>query len=138
MKIGYPKVDPAELAKFLEGVVGVIEDCSSFESHCIYEKVVQYYGRDAYKQHGMGFMHTVGEVADRPICVALTYNYITGHKILFVEATSALVDHPMIREWLEKVLPVTAFEDSDPRKRLNITDANNWSNCLPREQVAAA
>jgi hypothetical protein len=138
MKIANPKADPARLAQFLEGVVGVIEDCSSFESSCIYQKVVEYWGRAAYKQYGMGIMHTVGEIGDMPVCIVLTYNFIKGHKILFVEATSQVVDHRMIREWLEKALPVTAFEDSDPRKRANITDTNNWSNCLPREQVDAA
>lgn len=136
--INPPKANKEELAKLLEGVVGVIEDCGSFEGSCIYEKVVQYWGKEAYKQHGMGIMHTVGEIGDMPVCIGLTFNHIKGHKILFVEATSQVVDHRMIREWLEKSLPVTAFEDCDPRKRLNITDTNNWSNCLPREQVVAA
>jgi hypothetical protein len=138
MKIANPKADPATLAKFLEGVVGVVEDCSSFEGSCIYEKVVKYWGKDAYKQHGMGIMHTVGEIGDMPVCIVLTYNHIKGHKILFVEATSAVVDHRMVRKFLEENLPVSAFEDNDPRKRLNITDTNNWSNCIPREPVNVA
>jgi hypothetical protein len=133
---GYPMIDDDELAEFLEGVVGVIEDSSSLATSYIFEKVVKYWGRDAYKQHGMGLMHTIGMVGDMPVCVSLTFNHIKGHKILFVEATSAVVDHRLVREWIEKIVPDSAFEDGDRNKRLNITDANNWSNAIPREPVS--
>jgi hypothetical protein len=136
--LGNPKVDDAELAKFLEGVVGVIEDSSSIATSYIYEKTVEYWGRDAYKQEGHGFMHTVGEVGDMPVCVSLTCNHIKGHKILFVEPTSAVVDHRMVREWIEQTMPDSAYEDGDRNKRLNISDANNWSNALPREKSVVA
>lgn len=132
-----PKVDDGTLAKFLEGVVGIIEDSSSIATSYIYEKVTENGGRDAYKQdrHG-GYMHTVGEIGDMPVCVSLTCNHIRGHKILFVEATSRVVDHQMIRDWIEQVAPDSAFEDGDRSKRLNISDANNWSNAIPyREQA---
>jgi hypothetical protein len=101
--LGNPKVDDAELTEFLAGTEGIIEDSSSLATSYIYEKVTERDGRDAYKQHGMGLMHTVGEVGDMPVCVSLTYNHIRGHKILFVEATSAVVDHRMVREWIEQV-----------------------------------
>jgi hypothetical protein len=136
--LGYPQVDDAALAKFLEGVVGIIEDTSSIATSYIYEKVTESDGRDAYRQEGFGFMHTVGEVADMPVCVSLTCNYIRGHKILFVEATSRVVDHQMVREWIEQVAPDSAFEDGDRGKRLNISDANNWPNAIPREKPVVA
>jgi hypothetical protein len=130
--LGNPEVDDAELTEFLAGTEGIIEDCSSFEGHCIYKEVVEHWGEDAYKQHGMGLMHTVGEVGDMPVCITLNFNHIKGHKILFVHATSAVVDHRMVRKWIEQVAPQSAY---DKHGRLNISDANNWSNAIPREMV---
>jgi hypothetical protein len=133
--LGNPKVDDAELTEFLAGTEGIIEDSSSLATSYIYEKVTERDGRDAYKQHGMGLMHTVGEVGDMPVCVSLTYNHIRGHKILFVEATSAVVDHRMVREWIEQVAPQSAYDEYG---RLNISDANNWPNAIPREKPVVA
>lgn len=129
---GNPEADPAELTKFLEGTVGIIEDCTSCESQYIYKEVTENWGRDAYEHNAFGLMHTVGMVGDMPVCVQLNSNRIKGHKILFVRATSAVVDHRMVRKWIEEVAPDTAFEDGDRSKRLNISDANNWSNAIPR------
>jgi hypothetical protein len=127
---GNPEVDREELDKFLEGVVGIVEDATSLGASYIYEKVTERDGRDAYKQGGYGLMHTVGEVGDMPVCVSLNCNHIRGHKILFVEATSRVVDHKMIRDWIEAVAPKTAY---DKHGRLNISDENNWPNAIPHE-----
>lgn len=127
-----PRADDEELHKFLEGCVGVIEDCSSYESMCLYKETVENHGKDAWVQHGSGYLQTVGMVAKMPVAISINYNHVQGHKILFYEATSAVVDHRMIREWLDKVMPVTAFRDNDPRKGLNISNAMNFSNVLPR------
>lgn len=127
-----PEVDREELDKFLEGVVGIIEDSTSLGQSYIYEKVTERDGRDAYKQGFEGLFHTVGEIGDMPVCVSLRCNHIRGHKILYVQPTSRVVDHQMIRDWIEQVAPDSAFEDGDRGKRLNRSDENNWYNAIPR------
>ena len=63
---------------------------------------------------------------------------VGGHKILFVDPTSRVVDHEMIRAWLQANAPVTAFHGCDPRKGLNIVDAGNFHNVLPRTSSVVA
>jgi hypothetical protein len=128
--MGNPEVDREELDQFLEGVVGCIEDSSSLATSYIYEKTVEAYGKDSYQQQGFGKMHTIGEIGDMPVCVSLFCNHIRGHKILFVEPTSQVVDHRMVRDWIESVLPQTAWNEG--RNQFRISDANNWYNAIPR------
>lgn len=134
IKIANPKKE--EMDRFLHGIIGVVE-ATNFESYCLWKIHHEEHG-DPWKSGGGGPMVQVGEIGDLPVCIALIVNEVKGHRILFVEATSRAVDHDMIRDWLQKNVPVTAFEDNDPRKRLNITDANNFGNVFPREPVAAA
>lgn len=135
MRIRIANPDRAEMNKFLSGVVGVVE-ANSYEGMCLWREHLEQAGR-SWKAGGGGPMVQVGEIADMPVCIALLVNEIDGHRILFYDATSQVVDHRLIDEWLEKNLPVTAFEDSDPRKRLNSTNAMNFSNVLPRERIVA-
>lgn len=127
--MGDPELDREEIDKFLEGVEGCIEDSSSIATSYIYKVVTENYGRAAYEQEGMGHMHTVGHVGDMPVCVSLFCNRIRGHRILFVEPTSRVVDHKMVRDWIESVLPQTAWNEG--RQQFRISDANNWPNAIP-------
>lgn len=129
------KADQSELAKILDGVVGAVI-ANRFEQHALWEEN-QRYAKRSWSRESMGIMETVGEIGDMPVCVALSYVTIDGHKILFVDPTSRVVDYEMIRQWMEKVLPVTAFEDNDPRKRLNTTDPTNFCNLFSGLKVAA-
>lgn len=130
--MGNPEVDREELDKFLEGVVGAIEDSSSIAISYIYKTVTENDGREAWGENrGGGFLHTVGEVGDMPVCVSILTYTIRGHKILFVEPTSQVVDHRMVREWIESVLPQSAWNEG--RKQFRISDANNWPNAIPRD-----
>jgi hypothetical protein len=132
--MGNPEVDREELDRYLEGVVGCIEDSSSIAISYIYKTVTENDGREAWGENrGGGFLHTVGEIGDMPVCVSILTYTIRGHKILFVEPTSQVVDHRMVREWIESVLPQSAWNED--RQQFRISDANNWHNALPSERV---
>lgn len=127
---GNPTVDREELDRYLEGVEGALEDSSSFARSCIYKEVIEHYGKEAWGENrGGGFMHTVGTVGDMPVCVSILTYTIKGHKILFVEPTSQVVDHRMVRDWIESVLPQSAWHEG--RKQFRISDVNNWYNAIP-------
>jgi hypothetical protein len=65
------------------------------------------------------------------VVISLTVNTVHGHRILFLEATSMVVDHQMIEDWLKANLPPTAFKDDG--KYLNKENAMNFHTLLPRE-----
>lgn len=108
-----------EMTEFLSGVVGAIE-ATSFEQHCLWEKYTEY--GVSWDQINPGLLERVGELADMPVCISLFKVKIGGETILFYHATSQVVDHRMIRQWLEDNLPASARREDD---RINHTDANN-------------
>ena len=121
-----------ELRKFLDGVVGVCE-ATSCEYHYVWE---HWHERVEWKQNNMGLGETVGTLDDRPVHISLRTAEIDGKKILFWEATSQVVDHEMIRKWLQKNLPITAFREGDPRQGVNQTDATNFHIIVPLRKAA--
>jgi hypothetical protein len=121
----------AEVAKFLEGVTGVVE-ANSFETMCLWEgnrKV----GR-SWVEISHGYGATVATLHDRPVVLSLRSAIVEGQKILFIDATSELVDWTLISAWLEKNLPRSAY-DGD---RINRSDAMNFHNVLRYAPVATA
>lgn len=140
MKIEIANPGKTEMAKFLDGVVGIVE-ANSFEGSCLWQHYHKQLGKP-WKSGGGGPMVQVGSIMsgtdELPVCCALTVNEVDGHRILFVEVTSRGVDHDLVRTWLQANAPVTAFEDNDPRNRLRISDANNFHNAFPRKSLSAA
>jgi hypothetical protein len=53
---------------------------------------------------------------------------VKGHKILFIDATSQLVDWAMIEEWIKSNVPLTAFRSNG---YVNKVDAMNFHNIFP-------
>jgi hypothetical protein len=135
MKLRIANPPKAEMDKFLHGVVGAVE-ANSYESLCLWHEQHERAGK-TWKQGSGGCMVQVGELADMPVCVSLFVNEVDGHRILFYDATSRVVDSRMVEKWLKENLPLTAFENGDARKRLNVTNAMNFHNVLPRERRAA-
>jgi len=113
-------------AKFLEGIIGLVE-ATSYETMCLCKE-----HENEWQQGGSGYGITVGKIKKHPVCISLLVNTVGGHRILFWEATSRIVDHKLIEAWFIKHLPVTAFRDNDPRKYLNKHNAMNFSNIFPR------
>lgn len=113
------KAEDSEMLRFLDGVVGVVEANSNEHMH-IWERFTNMYGKNTWESESSGLLETVGYLDDRPICISLRTAKLKGSKILFWHATSQLVDHAMIDEWLKLNTPD------------NRTDALNWHNVLPR------
>lgn len=76
----------------------------------------------------------VGKLNDRPVVISLNSAMIDGQKILFIDATSELVDWGIVEAWLEKNLPSSARDGY----RINRTDALNFHNVFRRAQAGAA
>lgn len=120
------------MKEFLEGVVGVVE-ANSFETLCLWQKHTDGGKRnsDTWVQHLSGPLVTVGhmDTSDKryPVCISLFINEVNGRKILFLEATSIVVNWDMISTWLIENLPKTAFRDNG---YINKTNAMNFFNLL--------
>ena len=77
--------------------------------------------RRAWQEQSAGFWQEIGRINDRPICVAVQFATIDGRRIAFVEGCSELVDHKMIREWVE-----AEKRDGD----VKITNSSNFHNAF--------
>lgn len=115
-----------ELDAYFEGIVGVVEatDCEKF--YIWKEHTDERDGTFENSRHGL--MCGVGVVGDMPVTLSLYTALIDGHKILFYHSPSQVVDHRMVRTWLDENCPKSAWEQD----RLNHSDATNWRNVLPR------
>jgi hypothetical protein len=112
-------------AKFLEGVVGIVE-ANSFERMCLWDK---HKDKSTWVQNLSGYGKNVGYITpNRPVFISLTTAIINGHKILFVEPTSVGVDYTMIWEWMKENVPSAV----KPSGYLNKTDSMNFHNVFPQ------
>lgn len=55
-----------------------------------------------YLQDAGGYLHTIGHHDDNPICVSPLVHTINGVKVMYVEATSAVVDWGMVDKWINE------------------------------------
>lgn len=127
--------DP-ELVKFLEGVVGVVE-ANSYEKMMLWVENSRRetplcdsgLARMKWESSNHGIGRTIGYLASRPIHLGLIVNVINGHRILFLDVTSTVVDHDLIRDWLLTVLPASAIKENG---YVRYEDAENLYAVLPR------
>lgn len=117
-----------EVSVFMHGVIGAVE-ANSFEHHCLW-KENRDSGRREWVDNTSGYGFTVGILAGNPVCISLRTAVIDGHKILFYYATSTVIDHYMINQWLALNLPDTA--KGNYPAGYNTTDATNFHNIFPR------
>lgn len=76
----------------------------------------------SWKTHsGRGI--TIGYLDGRPVHVSFSPVDVAGYRIMFVEITSTVADHEMLREWVKTHMP-----EGVPTR---IGDATNFVNCLP-------
>jgi hypothetical protein len=92
--------------KLFDGVEYCIQ-ASHDEHHMLWER--WHYRADTtrsyvknWEQVSLGHWLTIGSVDNRPICVSVQYAILNGHKVMFYEGTSQLVDYKMIEDWLER------------------------------------
>lgn len=115
-----------EIVKFLEGVVGVVE-ANSYETLCLWKEETGE-RKTSWIDDTRGILEVIGHIGDLPVCISLRTATVDGHKILFVDPTSRVVDHEMVQLWLEKNLPKSAFEGN----YINRADAMNFYNVIKR------
>lgn len=99
----YPRVTSFFDDKPYDTVDVVLQISSSLESLDLYRTWVDQ--KLTYKQDMGGYMHTIGHVNDRPVCIAPMIHNVGGVNVLYVEAQSALVDWEMIEDWVKRVVP---------------------------------
>lgn len=121
----------ADARAFLSGVVGVAEATREERFH-LWEWFHEKLGW-SWKSESSGIGRTVGHVGDMPVFIALSIAEVSGCKILFVEATSQVVDHRMVEAWLKRALPEAAFR---PDGYINQEDAANFVNVVRAAEVA--
>ena len=115
-----------EMVRFLDGIVGAVE-ATREEYHSLYSRYTKEYGK-SWESNSSGLFETVGYLDDRPVCISLRTAVVEGHKILFVEATSQVVDHVLIDEWLRLNIP-----SRDNSEYPNKVDVTNFHNIFPRK-----
>ncbi len=79
-----------------------------------------------WEQISAGFMLPVGQVGKDSVYVRFSFAIINGKKICFYEATSQVVNHEMVKDWLISRFQLT----NDNYCRWNHTDARNFHNCI--------
>jgi hypothetical protein len=114
------------IKEFLAGIVGVVEATSS-EKHFLWKEYA-HTKKVTWVSGGGGPGLTVGYIDKRPVCISLLVDVINGKKILFLEATSELVDWKMIDAWLKENTPTTALREGT--EYVNKVTACNFFNLL--------
>lgn len=105
-------------------VYGIVE-ANSFETLTLW----QYWNQDkgySWIQNNSGWLVKVGKLADKEVWISPLAHVVKGKKILFVEATSSVVDWEMIEEYLKKNVPSAIKENGFLRKE----NAGNFHNLV--------
>lgn len=79
-----------------------------------------------WEQESLGKSREIGKINGRPIVVDIRYARLNGRRVAFLEGCSQLVDHVMIREWLEHFTEKTIRHDG----RWAHCDSSNFHHCL--------
>lgn len=74
---------------------------SSMETMTLYREYMD--RKWSYVQDLGGYMHTIGHINDRPICISPMIHKVAGLNVMYVEANSALIDWDMIEDWVREV-----------------------------------
>lgn len=115
-----------EITEFLDGVIGVVE-ATSCEKSFLWKQYTEEL-KIPFEEKSFGLGRIVGYLDDMPVFISLLIAAVDGHKVLFMEATSQVVDYRLIDKWLNENCPKTAFCGD----RLNKVDALNFHNVFPR------
>jgi hypothetical protein len=80
----------------------LIVEANSYERMTLWERWTD---KTEWQQHLQGRLVTVGTYHRRVVCVTLVWATIRGKAVLFLEATSELVDWKKIDAWLKREFP---------------------------------
>lgn len=76
--------------------------------------------RMSWAQETLGYGREIGRFGGMSVCVTVSFARIKGHVVAFYEATSLVVDHRMVEEWLKVEFPASRGK----------TNATNFHLCL--------
>lgn len=105
-------------------VYGIVE-ATSFEALTLW----QYYHQEkgySWIQNNSGWLECIGKLADREVWISPLAHIVNSKKILFVEATSSVVDWDMIEDYLKEHVPSAIRENGFLRKE----NAINFHNLI--------
>lgn len=85
---------------------------SSMETSALYNEFKEL--GHTYIQDMGGPLITVGKLDDMPVCIAPMIHKVGGVNVLYVEATSVVVNWDMIDEWIKKTVREDVKIVSDP------------------------
>ena len=100
--------------------VFAIVEVTSFEMLCLWQEWHQKRNY-SWDENNRGQLITVGYIDSRPIAISVLIHKVNEREILFIEATSQLVDWKMIENWLYENVPSARNGTS-----LNKWDAGNF------------
>lgn len=78
-----------------------VQISSSLETMSLYQEYME--RKWSYQQDRSGPLLTIGKIGDRPICVAPLIHVVEGIRVMYVEATSPLIDWTLIDNWVREV-----------------------------------
>ena len=122
----------ANIEPISEEMMSLIQE--KLDSEILYERILKLnrkvkgnsHPRVDWGQIYAGVVITIGHVGKLPICVSFNFAFINGKKICFYEATSQVVNHKMIEDWIISKFQLT----HDKYCRWNHTNAVNFHNCV--------
>lgn len=117
------KIRYESLEDVYKDVHGIVE-ANSFETLKLWQDWHKEKGY-SWVQNNSGWLELVGELAGKQVWISPLAHIVNGRKILFVEATSAVVDWGMIEDYLKENVPSAIKEGG----YLNKQNAGNF-HCL--------
>lgn len=103
--------------KFKDVVFAI--EATSFEQLSLWQLNEKSKYIKSWEQRFQGWTIVIGHVGNMPVAVCLTYAKLNGHKVVFYEATSEIVDHDMVRKWIDHYNP----------NQSNHANAMNFGQC---------
>ena len=91
-------------------VHGIVE-ANSYETLMLWREFHQEQ-KLSWVQNNSGWLECVGKVGDREVWISPLAHIVNGRKILFVDATSSVVDWNMIEEYLKENVPSAVTRNS--------------------------
>lgn len=115
-----------EMKELVAGAMGFCE-ATSEEQHGVWARLKRTDRAVSWENRG-GRGITIGYLDSRPVHVTLCHIDVAGHKVIFYDATSTVVDHDMVRAFIDMIAPESARRSDG---RVNHSDAANMTNILP-------
>lgn len=108
-----------------KNVYGIVE-ANSYETLSLWKEWHLERGY-TWIQNNCGWLECVGKLGDKEVWISPLAHIVNGRKILFVDATSSVVDWNMIEEYLKEKVPSACTRNGE---YLNKENAMNFHNLV--------